>query len=135
MNKFILSALAAGALALGGAVSAQVVGSLPKPTDGSVPWYMTQGQVYVDTHGRQFFYDQYWRQVFLPPGYTYGVIAHDSAGQPVYGAVGPDRNFGVAPLDRRYGDVAPDRRARDRDRDGDGVANRQDRWPDDPRYR
>lgn len=33
----------------------------------------------------------------------------------------------------RYRDSASDRVYRDRDRDGDGVPNRQDRRPDDPR--
>jgi len=33
----------------------------------------------------------------------------------------------------RYRDGASDRVYRDRDRDGDGVPNREDRRPDDPR--
>ena len=42
--------------------------------------------------------------------------------------------WGVAQASPYYGYTAPYQRTR-RDRDGDGVPNRRDRYPDDPRYR
>jgi hypothetical protein len=44
--------------------------------------------------------------------------------------------WGVAQASRYYnnGYAAPYQRTR-RDRDGDGIPNRRDRYPDDPRYR
>jgi hypothetical protein len=123
MKKFILSAMAAGALAVGGAASAQDVGDVLTNILGSfgVPIYGTQqqpGSVYVDQYGRQVYIDQYGRQVLVQPNTVYGSTVYDAYGRPVYTT--PNGNYAYA---------------NPRDRDGDGVRNRLDRWPDDPRYR
>lgn len=136
MRKFILSALAAGALGLAGAASAQdlgaVIGSIfgfgtptyptygndiPAVVAGTVPYGST---VYVDQYGRQVTIDRYGRQVLVQPSTNYGITGYDAWGRPIYG-------YGSA-----YGNYAL---ANPNDRDGDGVVNWNDRWPDDPRYR
>ena len=180
MKKLILTAVAAGAMAVGGAASAQsfgdVLGSIfgyGQPTynqgygtpqygyGGSQPAIVAgaQGTVYVDQYGRrvdqygrllstpsygsqqlyqdqygrQFYYDQYGRQVIVQSSTnvygannygtstygganTYGITGYDAWGRPVYG------NTGSYAYNTR-------------DRDGDGVADSYDRYPDDRRYR
>jgi hypothetical protein len=129
MKKFIFSAVAAGALAVGGAASAQDVGDVLTNILGSfgVPVYGTQqqqsGSVYVDQYGRQVMIDQYGRHVLVQPNTVYGNTVYgntvyDAYGRPVYTT--PNGSYAYA---------------NPRDRDGDGVRNRLDRWPDDPRYR
>lgn len=68
----------------------------------------------------------YVRRYVQPYGYAWG-NRWDNRG---YAYTAP---WGVAQA-RRYGYVTPYPRTR-RDRDGDGVPNRWDRHPDDPRYR
>ena len=148
MKKFILTAVAAGALAVGGAASAQDLGTVinsifgigtptynygyggstpavvagTTPYYGQTPYYGTTNQIYADQYGRQFYYDQYGRQVFVQSqsnvygNNVYGNVQYDQWGRPIYGTY--SSNYGY----------------RSWDRDGDGVANRQDRWPDDSRY-
>lgn len=165
MKKTILAAVAAGALAVGGAASAQdfgtVLGSIfgfgtptynhntypgqyaypgqygyptynsrgtPAVVAGTQPYYGNYGQygqygqsgtygsqVYVDQYGRQVTMDQYGRQVIVQPNTgSYGITGYDAWGRPVYGTT-------------TYGN-------RTWDRDGDGVADSSDRWPNDRRY-
>lgn len=136
MKKTIAMAVAAGALAVGGAASAQDLGTVISnlfgfgqptytvPAVPAVPSYGDQpavvastvpygGRVYIDPYGRQVYMDQYGRQIVAQSN-TYGITGYDAFGRPVYGTVG---------------NVALN------DRDGDGVPNYRDRWPDDPRYR
>lgn len=132
MKKALLSIVAAGALAAGGAASAQslgdIVGSLfgfgpsygsgtPAVVAGTYPYGST---VYVDQYGRHFQYDPYGRQVFVtPPASSGTIVGYDSWGRPIHGSTAYG-NYAYA--DRSW------------DRDGDGVANAQDRWPHDSRY-
>lgn len=126
MKKLIATALAAGALATGGAASAQDIGGIVANILGlGAPQYSygygtpgaVAGQVYQDQYGRQFYYDQWGRQVFMQSA-PQQIIGYDNWGRPVYG------NSGVYAYGGRGWDV-----------DGDGVANNRDRWPSDPRYR
>jgi hypothetical protein len=176
MKKFILTAVAAGALAVGGAASAQDLGGILGNIFGfgqpTYPTYGTStptpavvagtqqsygGGVYVDQYGRQVdqygrpltidpygrqvdqygrqvTIDQYGRQVLVQPNTgSYGITGYDQWGRPIYGTTTYGSNtygsttYGGTVYGSGYG-------ARTWDRDGDGVANAQDRWPDDPRY-
>ncbi len=136
MKKLVVTVLAVGALAVGGAASAQdlgaVLGSIlglgsptytypnaPAVVAGSVP-YGTQ--VYTDQYGRQFYYDQYGRQVVVQQQPNPNPIpGYDAWGRPIYGSGTYSYGYGQY---RPYGDA-----------DGDGVANQYDRRPYDPRYR
>lgn len=139
MKKFVLTALAAGALAAGTAASAQdlgaVLGSIlgygqPTYSYGTPAVVAGTQQVYVDTYGRQYYYDQYGRQVYVNNGVQQQqIVGYDQWGRPIYGQV--YGNSGYA-----YGSqYAYGGQYRRWDRDGDGVANRDDRYPDDPRWR
>ncbi|HEX2546714.1 MAG TPA: hypothetical protein VHL79_17665 [Ramlibacter sp.] len=160
MKKFIRLAAAAGALAVAGAASAQIYGygqtyGYPAYSTPSQPavvagtgygaygygtnngyygnngynnhnnYPATQNQVYVDQYGRQVTMDQYGRHVYVQPSTSYGVVGYDQWGRPVYGNTTTTTTYGTT-----YGYSG-----RGWDRDGDGVANHQDRWPDDRRYR
>lgn len=119
MKKLILSALAAGALAAGGAASAQDLRSMfpgvfgepstPAVVAGTYPY----GTVYVDRYGRQVYVDQYGRHVIQSSGAINGGVGYDAWGRPIY--------------NNPYGGTYYDR-------DGDGVADARDRWPTDRRY-
>jgi hypothetical protein len=167
MKKSILTAVAAGALAIGGAASAQDFGtvisnifgfgqptyptysypnyggSTPAVVAGTQPYYGTNGnhnaypgntyggttyggQVYVDQYGRQVTIDQYGRHVYVQPNTgNYGITGYDQWGRPIYGTT----TYGTTTYgSNTYG-------YNSWDRDGDGVANNRDRWPDDRRYR
>lgn len=154
MKKFILGAVAAGALAIGGAASAQdlgaVIGSLfgygtpqygystSQPAVVAGTQYGTQygapygATVYSDQYGRRFYYDQYGRQVVLN-GATYGtnqaIVGYDSWGRPVYGST---QTYSYPSTTYPYGGSYA--YGNSWDRDGDGIANTRDRWPDDRRY-
>ena len=130
MKKFIATAVAAGALAAGGAASAQDLGSvllnilgIGTQTHGyGAPAVVApQAQIYVDQYGRRFYYDQIGRQVYLQDGGSQ-IIGYDSWGRPIYGQA---RTYGYG----NYGAYG-----NSWDRDGDGIANTRDRWPNDPRY-
>jgi hypothetical protein len=144
MKKFILTAVATGALAFGGAASAQDVGSailnlfgLGQPTYNYGYGYgapsVAQGQVYRDTYGRTFYYDQYGRQVYLN-NYSapQTIMGYDQWGRPVYNggqtySYGGNYPYGAYSYGGNYS-------SRSWDYDGDGVDNSRDRWPNDPRY-
>lgn len=77
MKKFILSALTVGAMAVGGAASAQTWGGVD-PVTGVLSQIFGGGStatpavvaganqsIYVDQYGRRFYYDQYGRQVLV----------------------------------------------------------------------
>lgn len=130
MKKLIATALAAGALAASGAASAQDFGSIIANIFGiGTPTYnygygtpavvAPRQQIYADTYGRQFYYDQYGRQVYLNNG-TQQIVGYDSWGRPIYGQAG-QYAYGTRPYNSW-------------DRDGDGVANSRDRWPDHRNY-
>lgn len=157
MKKSILLAMAAGALAIGSAASAQVYGWPGQPaystpatpavvagtgyappsqygnhnaypdTYGNNSYPGTYGnQVYVDPYGRQVTYDQYGRQVYVQPNTgSYGIVGYDQWGRPLYGTTTTTTTYGTV-----HGSLGSPG-----DRDGDGVANVNDRWPDDRRYR
>ena len=127
MKKFIAMAVAAGGLALGGAASAQDLGQVITNILGfGAPSYIfsqpADRTIYSDQYGQRFYYDDDGRKVIVQSnvyGATpYGITGYDAWGRPIYGGV--------------LGNYAQANRA---DRDGDGVTNRFDRWPDDPRYR
>lgn len=162
MKKLIATSIAACALAAGGAASAQDLGSVLANILGlGMPTYqqgtpaVVAGQVYADQYGRRFYYDQYGRQVYLQSsqhivGYDswgrpiYGstntrqIIGYDSWGRPIYGQSGAyGQGYGQSGTYGQSGAYAYGGSVYGSswDRDGDGVANRHDRWPDDPRYR
>jgi hypothetical protein len=130
MKKLIATAVAAGALAVSGAASAQDFGNillnilgLGAPTynyGNNYPGVVAGQQIYQDQYGRQFYYDQYGRQVHINNynNNTARIVGYDQYGRPVY------NNSGAY----AYGGSSWDH-------DGDGVANSRDRWPNDPRYR
>ena len=142
MKKFILSAATAGALALGGAASAQspsaVVNNIfgygtptysygpaiPAIVAGTQPYYSAPSAsqpyntVYVDQYGRQVYVDQTGRHVIVQSTTTTrSITGYDAWGRPIYGTT--------------HGGYASNRHW---DRDGDGVADAQDRWPDNRFY-
>jgi hypothetical protein len=137
MKKYIAMALAAGGLTFGAAASAQTLGtvmgnifgygapSTPAVVAGTVPYGSAAypdaygRQVYIDQYGRQVHLDSYGRQVIVQPSQSYGIIGYETNGQPIYGTIASG-NYAYA---------------NPQDRDRDGVINRHDRWPDDPRYR
>jgi len=120
MKKFILFALAAGTLAAGAAVHAQVT---------QLPYHIRQ-----DANGAQYYYDQWGGRHYLNSPYgtsPYGVpYAYSTPrGWSPYapGVVNPGGGGD------RDGDGVRNRY--DRDRDGDGVVNRHDRRPNNPNRR
>ena len=135
MKKFILIAAAAGALAAGGSAFAQdkvIPGSMydmmrvppaaQTNPEGVRAQTLPSGQrVFIDDQGRQVYVDEYGRQV-IP-----GIIGYDAWGRAIMGSSTYPGNYA-------YSGNYPYARSR-RDRDGDGVPNRADRYPDDPRYR
>jgi len=144
MKKLIVMAAAAGALAVGGAASAQDLGTVlgnilgfgtqqynaPAVVAGTVPYGST---IAIDQYGRQVYVDQYGRQVLVQPNTNSGyIVGYDAENRPIYGPAYGTPSYGVGPYGTAtYGNLAyADRR----DRDGDGVADRYDRWPEDPRY-
>lgn len=152
MRRFILSAVAAGAVAFAGAASAQGFGGVlndlfgfgqpahPTYSGAGIPAVVAGTQpygsgVYVDPHGRQVTTDRYGRQVVVQPNRgTYGITGYDAWGRPVYGSApvpyGHPGNYGSY---GNYGNYAW--AGQPGDKDGDGVPNVHDRWPDDARYR
>ncbi len=140
MKKFILSAIAVSALAVGGVAQADVIDSVGNtisrifgipysPTPSAAPI----GTVYTDAYGRRFQVDAAGRHVPLDQFGTY----RDQWGRTVYlGANNQplyiEQNGQLIP----YGSVAGTyAMGPSYDRDGDGVANQYDRYPHDSRYR
>ncbi|MGE4239007.1 hypothetical protein [Ramlibacter sp.] len=120
MKKYILTAAAVAACAFGGAARADLIDSVGTTLSSifGVPYDArpsgTITHVYTDAYGRQVQVDAAGRHtVITQPGYV-----------DQYGQVVP---YGSAP--GTYA-VAPSY-----DNDRDGVSNRYDRYPNDPRYR
>jgi hypothetical protein len=153
MKKLIATAVAAGALAAGGAASAQDLGGVianilgfGQPTynqqygyggyGNSYPSYgggysnyggpavvAPQTQMYQDQYGRQFYYDQYGRQVYVQTQtQQQQIVGYDQWGRPVYGNSGTYAYGGGSTWGNTW------------DRDGDGVPDSRDRYPNDRRY-
>jgi hypothetical protein len=150
MKKLIATAFAAGAMTIGGAASAQDFGSVIADIFGfGTPTYshsapaVVGGQIYADQYGRHFYYDQYGRQVFVQNTQQQQIVGYDSWGRPVYGnATQPQPAQRITgydswgrPIYGNAGVYAYGNNNNNWDRDGDGVANHRDRWPDDARYR
>jgi hypothetical protein len=151
MRKLFATAIAAGAVAISGAASAQDVGTvianlfgLGTPTYGYNSGYPAvvapQQQLYRDTYGRTFYYDQYGRQVYLnsvSSGSQF--MGYDAWGRPVYSSSTSTPAYvygGNYPYNSGYAyNNGYAYNSRSWDRDGDGISNGRDRWPDDPRYR
>jgi hypothetical protein len=148
MRKFILSAVAAGAVAFAGAASAQGFGGVLNDLFGfGRPAYPTQSgatpavvagaqpygsSVYVDPYGRQVTVDPYGRQVVVQPNRgAYGITGYDAWGRPVYGSAPVP--YGYRGDYGNHGNYAY--AGQPGDKDGDGVPNVHDRYPDDARYR
>ena len=149
MRKLFATAIAAGAMAVGGAASAQDLGSvianvfgLGTPSYGYNYGYNSgypavvagQQQLYRDSYGRTFYYDQYGRQVYVSSVSSGSqFMGYDAWGRPVYSSSTSTPAYvygGTYPYNSGYA-----YNSRSWDRDGDGVSNGRDRWPDDPRYR
>ena len=142
MKTFIVVAIAAGACVIGGVAKADVIDSVgntisrvfgvpynPVP-DGAVP---VANGLYTDASGRHFqvdaaghyvpidrygsYRDRWGHTVYLAANRQPAWVEANGQLMPYGGAAGP------------YAVGAP------YDRDHDGVANRYDRYPDDPRYR
>ncbi|MCG2594440.1 hypothetical protein LZ009_16810 [Ramlibacter sp. XY19] len=142
MKKFILSAVAVGALAIGGVAQADVIDSVGNtisrifgvPYDarpaGSAP--IVSG-VYTDAYGHRFGYDAAGRQVPLDQYGSYRdqwgrTVYLGANNQPLY----TEQNGQLVP----YGPVSgPYALGPQYDRDGDGIPDGYDRYPNDSRYR
>ena len=125
MKKFIYSAVAAAAVAVGGAASAQdlggVLGSIFGFGTPPVATGVQPGTVYIDRFGRQVAVDQFGRHVLLQQ--NMGIIGYDAWGRAIYG------NVGARSSNRAVNEVV--RSAQLGDSDGDGVINMHDRMPHD----
>lgn len=138
MKRFIVAALAVGTFAVAGVARADVIDSVgnaisdlfgvpydPNP-GGAVP-----GSIYTGSDGHHYQVDAAGRSILLDPYGSY----RDAHGRTVYlGGDGRplyvERNGVLVPYDGgAYAMGTP------YDRDGDGVNDRYDRYPDDPRYR
>ena len=141
MKKFILSAMAVAAFAVGGAAHADVIDSIGSTISQifGIPYDATRYgpaptvSVYTDAYGRRFQVDAAGRHIPLdqygsyrdPWGRTVYLGANN---QPVY----IEQNGQLVPYASVAGNYAM---APSYDQDGDGVANGYDRYPLDPRYR
>jgi hypothetical protein len=138
MKKVILAAMAVGALAVGGVARADVIDNVgnaisqlfgvpydPNPS-GAVP-----GDIFTGRDGHKYQVDASGRSVQIDQFGSY----RDAWGRTVYlGANGQplyvEQNGAIVPYGgRAYASGTP------YDRDGDGVTNPYDRYPDDARYR
>jgi hypothetical protein len=115
MKKFILSAVAVGAMAFGGLAHADLIDSVGNtisrifgipydPTPPGRPAFPI-GTIYTDANGTQYQVDAAGRHIPLGDGARYAAVPPTVAVAPVF------------------------------DDDGDGVANQYDRYPYDARYR
>jgi hypothetical protein len=122
MKKILLSAAAAGALAFGGAASAQDLGAILSNILGygnlnQSQWaaaveHGPRGSIYRDGYGRNVIVEPNGRQTVVP-----GEVALDAIGRPMYrDAWG---NWSYVASGSPY------------DSDGDGVNDRYDRAPHD----
>lgn len=137
MKKFILSAAAVAAMAIGGVAQADVIDGIGNTISRifGVPYDPTPAgaapivNVYTDAYGHRYQVDATGRQIPLDQYGSY----RDQWGRTVY--LGANRqpmyieqNGQLIP----YGTYAM---APSYDQDGDGVANQYDRYPNDSRYR
>ncbi|RYF16977.1 MAG: hypothetical protein EOO30_08960 [Comamonadaceae bacterium] len=142
MKKFILSAIAVGAFAIGGVAQADVIDGVgntisrifgipynPAPS-GAVP--IANG-VYTDAYGRRIHVDAAGRHIPLDQFGSY----RDQWGRTVY--LGANQQPAYVEQNGRlmpYGGVADTyAMGPSHDHDGDGIANQYDRFPQDARYR
>lgn len=116
MKKLILCATAAAGLMAGGGALASGTAECQQGMTNFFP---------VPEHCHQ-----------APRVYPYGhPYAYGAPHYPVYGARGYPYGYQqVLPSQLAWMQATPYPRTA-RDRDGDGVRNRRDRYPDDPRYR
>lgn len=137
MKKFIVAAMAVGTIAVAGVARADVIDSVGNavsslfgvPYDPS-PYGAVPGSIYTGQDGHRYQVDAAGRSIRLD---AYGSY-RDASGRIVY--LGPDQrpayveqNGVLVPYNSGYATARP------YDRDGDGVGNRYDRYPNDPRYR
>jgi hypothetical protein len=140
MKKFILSAVAVGAMAIGSVAQADIIDGIGNaisqifgvPYDSRPAVGAPTVSVYTDAYGRRFQVDASGRHVPLD---RYGSY-RDQFGRTVYlGAnnqpVLIEQNGQVIPYASVAGNVAM---APSYDQDGDGVTNAYDRFPRDSRY-
>ena len=142
MRKFIMSAMAVAAMAIGtgaqadlidgvGSTISQIFG-IPYDARPSAPAPIVNG-IYTDAYGRRFQVDASGRHIPLDQYGSY----RDQWGRTVYlGANNQpmyiEQNGQLIP----YGSVAGNyAMGPSYDRDGDGIANQYDRYPRDSRYR
>ena len=141
MKKFVLSAMAVAAIAIGGAAHADVIDSVgntisrifgipyaPVPS-ASVP----TSNVYTDAYGHRYHIDAAGRRIPLDQYGSYRdqwgrTVYLGANNQPVY----IEQNGQLIPYAGVAGNYAM---APSYDQDRDGVANPYDRYPLDPRYR
>lgn len=141
MKKSILSALAAGALAIGGAAHADLIdgigGTISRifgvPYDPRPAAEVPITNIYTDNDGRRYQVDAAGRRMPLDQFGSY----RDAWGRTVYlGAnrqpIFMEENGRLVPYGNPGGSYAM---APSYDQDGDGVANQYDRYPQDSRYR
>ena len=139
MKKFILSAIAVAAFAIGGGAQADVIDSVGStisrifgiPYDASPPGAPIVS-VYTDAYGRRFQVDAAGRHIPLDQFGSY----RDQWGRTVYlGANNQpayiEQNGQLIPYAGVSGSYAM---GPSYDRDGDGVPDQYDRSPYDPRY-
>jgi len=143
MKKFIWSAMAVAAFAIGGGAQADVIDSvgntisrifgIPYDASPSGPVPIVHGSIYTDAYGRRFQIDAAGRQIPLDRFGSY----RDPWGRTVY--LGANKQPLYIEQDGQllpYGSVAGTyAMGPSFDRDGDGVTNQYDRFPDDARYR
>jgi hypothetical protein len=137
-KKFILSALAFGALAIGGTAQADVIDGVGNAISRifGVPYdARPAGSVsglYTDANGRRYHIDGAGRAIALDHGTVrdqYGRTIYLGANnQPMY----IEQNGQLIPYGAVAGTYAM---GPSYDVDGDGVANPYDRYPSDSRYR
>jgi hypothetical protein len=141
MKKFILSAIAVSAFAMGGVAQADVIDSVgttisrifgvpydPTPA-GAAP--VVNG-VYTDQYGRRFQLDTAGRYIPIDQFGSYvdqwgRTVYVGSNNRPVY----IEQNGRLIPYGSGLDTYAL---SPSYDRDGDGVSNQYDRFPRDPRY-
>lgn len=137
MKRFIVTAAAVAACAIGGVAQADVIDGVGNTISRlfGIPYDPTPGaavvSVYTDAHGRRFQVDAAGRHIPLD---RYGSY-RDQWGRTVYlGANNQptyiEQNGQLIPYGAGTYAMGPSF-----DRDGDGVANQYDRVPNDARYR
>lgn len=162
MKKIFLTAVAAGALAAGGAASAQDFGAAissifgygtpqysygtqypystpatPAVVAGTQPYYGSNQPYYGNSQPYNTTYvDQYGRQVYVDQYGRHVVQSNSTYGSNVYG--GTTVYQGTDAWGRPVYRTAPSGTyaygGNTWDSDGDGIANTRDRWPNDRRY-